>query len=548
MLIKYRSFFVLERGYMKALSNEKAYHGGQKMKHYVLKMWKTITIKIVTAFISIIGIAAMPYITKMLFDYDFSKGAKGAIFIVMLYILAIAVGMIFEYISQRHGWKMNMEFNTLMKQDLFDSLLSKNYSSFKKYDTSDYISFFNNDIHVCEQYIESIVEIIQTVLQLFVYAFFLFNLDYRLAVVIILSSFLSLIVPKLTGKELGKRKETHLAGMAAYTDAIRDLLSGFRFVNNETRENISERHKEVLVDTEQKQYHFGKFNTLTNVVTGSSMYFLEWMVFAVIGVLLFKGEITVGIASAALGYIQSFCYPVSYILKDINNVNACRAATKKMIPLINEKVPELPSVDDFGSSIEFQDVSTTLGDFTFSHFSHTFEKGKKYAIVGPSGTGKSTIFNLLMQYIAPTEGKILMDGKPISGKDTSKVMICVNQFEHIFHASFAENATVFGTYPEKQINDTLTYFNNEKVNSLTEKANAQDLSGGENQMMQLIRAVAAEKQIILMDESFSAVDAANAKQLQQKLLELNKTILFITHDISEENLRYFDEVVRLERK
>ena len=137
------------------------------MKYYVLKIWKTIAIKIITAFISIIGIAAMPYITKMLFDYDFSKGIKGAAFIVLLYILAIAVGMIFEYISQRHAWKIEKEFNILMKKDLFDSLLSKNYTSFKKYDVSDYISIFSNDVRVCEQYVESIVGIIQTVLQLF---------------------------------------------------------------------------------------------------------------------------------------------------------------------------------------------------------------------------------------------------------------------------------------------------------------------------------------------------------------------------------------------
>ncbi len=152
-----------------------------------------------------------------------------------------------------------------------------------------------------------------------------------------------------------------------------------------------------------------------------------------------------------------------------------------------------------------------------------------------------------MQYITPNEGSILLDGKPIEGKDTSKIMICVNQFEHIFHASFSENATIFGTYPESKMKQALQYFNNQKVNSLTGKANVQELSGGENQMMQLIRAVTAEKQIILMDESFSAIDAENAKQLQKKLLELDKTILFITHDVSEENLKYFDEVVTLKR-
>lgn len=519
-----------------------------KMRHYIFVIRKTIIIKIVTAFISIIGIAAMPYITKMLFDYDFSRGWKGVVLIVVLYVVAIADGMFFEYISQRYSWKLEKEFNVLMKKDLFDSILLKNYTDFKKYDVSDYISIFNNDIHVCEQYVESMTGIIQTVLQLFVYAFFLFSLDYRLAIVIIFSSFLSLIVPKLTGTELGKRKGVQLSAMAAYTGTIRNLLSGFRFVNHETRENISTRHKDILINTEEKQYHFGKFNTLTNVITGSSMYFLEWIVFAVIGVLLFKGEITVGIASASLGYIQSFCFPVAYILKEINNVNASRAATTKVLNIIDTNVPKLPCISDFQNKIEFQDVSVVLGDFKLSHFSHTFEKGKKYAIIGPSGVGKSTIFNLLMQYITPTEGNVLMDGKPIAGKDTSKVMICVNQFEHIFQGSFDENVTIFGTYPQKQVNNTLTYFNNQKINSLREKLNAQELSGGENQMMQLIRAVAAEKQIILLDESFSAVDVFTAKQLQKKLLELDRTILFITHDVSEENLRYFDEVVTLQRQ
>lgn len=518
------------------------------MSYYILKLWKTITIKIGSAFISIIGIAAMPYITKMLFDYDFSKGWTGVLLIVVLYFAAIAVGMIFEYISQRHAWKLQKEFDILMKQDVFDSTLSKSYKEFQTYDISEYISIFNNDVASCEQYVESWVGIIQTVLQLFVYGFFLFKLDYRLAIIIIISSFLSLIVPKLTGKQLSIRKADQLSGMASYVDAIRDLLSGFRFVNNETRKNISRRHKSILEDTEEKQYYFGKYNTLTNVLTGSSMYFLQWIVFAVIGILLLRREITVGIASAALGYIKSFCFPVSYILKEINNVNASKAATTKMLRIIDRQVLPIPFIDNFQHKIEFQNVSVTLHDFHFSNFSYTFEKGKKYAIIGPSGVGKTTLFNLLMQYVIPDEGNILIDGKSIRGKDTSPVMICINQFEHIFNASFTENVTLFGTYSQNQMQHALDYFDNEKTNSLLYKSNAQELSGGENQMMQLIRVVTANKQIILMDEPFSAVDVANARQLQQKLLSLDKTILYITHDVSEENLKYFDEVIKLQRQ
>ena len=69
-----------------------------------------------------------------------------------------------------------------------------------------------------------------------------------------------------------------------------------------------------------------------------------------------------------------------------------------------------------------------------------------------------------------------------------------------------------------RMRSALRYFDNEKLNSLLQKDNAQELSGGENQMMQLIRAITADKPIMLMDESFSAVDVNNPNQLREKLL------------------------------
>ncbi len=139
------------------------------MLKYFWKLKTPILIKIISASISIIGIASMPYVLKLLLDYDYSQGAGGVIRIVLLYILAIAVGMMFEYISQRHAWTVRSGFHRLIKKDLFDSLLSKNYQKFNEYNVSDYISFFNNDIVVCSSYLESIINIIQWIFQLLVY-------------------------------------------------------------------------------------------------------------------------------------------------------------------------------------------------------------------------------------------------------------------------------------------------------------------------------------------------------------------------------------------
>ena len=213
-----------------------------------------------------------------------------------------------------------------------------------------------------------------------------------------------------------------------------------------------------------------------------------------------------------------------------------------------EREPTAPRIEQFHDAIQFQDVSVQLGDFCLSNFNCTFQKGKKYAIVGPSGTGKSTILKLLMQYVLPDQGRICVDGVPIEGKDLSGIITCVNQFEHIFHASFEENATLFNSYPLSRMHSALRYLDNAKLNSLLQKENAQELSGGEGQMMELVRAITADKPVVLMDESFSAVDEKNAQQLQKKLLALDKTILCVTHDTSPEHLSLFDKVIQLERK
>lgn len=518
------------------------------MRKYIFKLKYIIFIKIATALISIIGLASMPYILKLLFDYDHSKGYKGIILLIGAYACAISVGMLFEYISQRHAWKLEQHYNILVKQDLFDSILSKSYIQFKRNEISDYVSIFSNDLKTSEQYLESIVAIIQTIFQLLVYGFFLYTLDYRLAIIIIVSSSLSLFLPRITGSKLAEKKGTHLSAMASYIDMLIDLLSGFRFVNDETRKSISKQQKNTLIDTENKLYAFGKFKTFANILSGSSMYFLEIIVISSIGLMLFNEIITMGTAVAALGYIQSFCYPMAYLLKEINNVNSSRSAKDKLNKLLNEEIHPKPRLQEFRSTIKFEDVSITLGDFTLKNFSFEFHKGKKYAIIGPSGVGKSTILSLLMQYIHPDHGEILIDNMPIRNFDTSNLMTCINQIEHTFNSSFIENATIFGSYSEINVENTMKYFNNEKMYSIRKKENARDLSGGEKQMLHLIRSVSMDKEILLFDEAFSAIDQENSIKLQQALLLMDKTVILITHDVSDKCLSGFDEIVTIKKR
>jgi len=515
------------------------------MKKYFYKLKRIIIIKILAATISIAGIAAIPYITKMLIDYDFSKGSKGVAIFILVYMLATIVGMVFEYISQLHAWKLERKFNLLLKRDIFDSIINYDYTKFDNSDIGNYISVLDNDVKVVEsQFVESTVSIVQSAIQLVIYAIYMFILDPRIAIVIILCSSLSFFLPNITSKTLSERKGEHLNALASYIVKVKDLLEGFKNINLETRSSILDEHNKTMLDTENKLLHYGRFSTFTNVLNGSFMYLLDIAAFATIAVLLLKSEISIGTAAATLGYITSFIYPIRYILQDLSNIKSTKSAREKILNFIKEsKIPQ-GEVKKFKSSIKFSNVSVKFDDFELNNINYTFEKGKKYAIVGHSGSGKSTIVNLLMKYLKPTHGKILIDGIDINDFEIAGLIGCVNQIEHMFSTDFLNNITVFGAYSDNTVGNIIDYYKCNKIDSISNKDDCTKLSGGEKQLLSLVKMMLINRDIIILDEPFSALDIQNTLLMQDKVYSLqDKTMIVVTHNLSENNLKYFDEVI-----
>lgn len=421
------------------------------MKKYIYKMKLEITIKILSGSISIACLAAIPYITKLLIDYDFSKSKNGIILFIAMYVLAVIGNLGFEYISQLYSWKLEVKFNKVIKKDFFDSILNYDYNRFIQSDVGAYISMLNNDVKVVEQYVEGIVSIIQYVIQLGIYGVYMFVLDPIIAAVIILCSSITIFLPNITSNKLSKRKEEHLNGLGMYIGKVKDLLEGYKNVNFETKFNISCEHNKTMTETENKLLRFGKFKTFTNVLNGSFMFFLSISAFATIAVLLMQSKITVGTATATLGYIESFVFPIRYILVDLSNVKSAKYTKKKLLEFMSVEENSQNKLKRFETAIEFSNISIKFDDFELCNFSYKFEKGKKYAIIGHSGSGKSTIVNLLMKYLTPIEGEILIDDVNINKIDTTGILGCVNQFEHVFSTDFLNNVTVFGTYTQSNL-------------------------------------------------------------------------------------------------
>ncbi len=202
------------------------------------------------------------------------------------------------------------------------------------------------------------------------------------------------------------------------------------------------------------------------------------------------------------------------------------------------------------SKLEIQNISVDYTEknksFTaLKNVSFDVEEGEFVSVIGSSGCGKSTLLSILEGINTPTEGAVLIDGKPIHGTGPDRGVVFQNY--SLFPWMTARKNVAFGV---KQIRKDLSKAERLKIaDEFLEKVGLEEfknkypsqLSGGMQQRVAIARALAMDTEILLMDEPFGAIDAKNRAILQELLLQLwegdgtqeKKTVLFVTHDIDE---------------
>lgn len=197
--------------------------------------------------------------------------------------------------------------------------------------------------------------------------------------------------------------------------------------------------------------------------------------------------------------------------------------------------------------IHFHDVSKMYGSFRAVHNVNLhIREGELVTLIGPSGSGKTTTMKMINRLIEPSGGTILINGKPVSEHNVVELRrnigYVIQNIGLLPHMTLAENIAIV---PKMQKWDKSRYEARvDELLTLVGLNPAQyrnrypaELSGGQQQRIGVIRALAADPAIVLMDEPFSALDPISREQLQDEVLRLqqtlHKTIVFVTHDIDE---------------
>ncbi|TLU53211.1 MAG: ABC transporter ATP-binding protein [Chlorobium sp.] len=203
--------------------------------------------------------------------------------------------------------------------------------------------------------------------------------------------------------------------------------------------------------------------------------------------------------------------------------------------MVNGRTPKIRLLNagkSFHTSSEGAHVALAAGNLDIY-------EGEFVCLVGPSGCGKSTVINLMAGFEQPTEGSVLIDGKPVLKPDPDRIMIF--QDYGLFPWKTALDNILFGlkcrgvskTEAKKR---ALAALSGVGLSAWAQR-HPHELSGGMKQRVALARALAVEPSVLFMDEPFAALDAFTRLHLQEELLELRKkrkiTIIFVTHDLEE---------------
>ena len=521
------------------------------MKNYIRKLKIPIIIQIIFTLLYSITVAIFPLVNKYLFDHILEEGLSLVFKLIGIYVLLILLNLLFQYISRLYEWKVSKLFFVKIKDDLFKHISSLDIHEFNKRKVADYLVIFTENVEaIDEDYLSAYIDLYKSILNIIVFlTTLLVFVDYRISIVVLLSSVLIVFIPKIFKKRLSFLRGEQIASIKRYFDKVLDLLSGKSRINKVTFKNINNEHRSYLTDSEDKRYKFGKFKTISDLAGAFGIFLVEFNTFVIVAILLAQGKITVGVGIAAFGYTTSFLDPINDILSCINLINSTQELVDETMDFINgDLIEEKDKWEDKKvDKLSLENLSITFDNFSLDKVNYVFEKNKRYAILGHSGSGKSSLLKLIDGSLEAETGQIYIDGNPID--DLDEYIFSLKQYEYLFRTDFINNISIFKSMETdtKLVNNFLMALNENMRNKIINYEDINKLSGGEKQIVGIVRMLVADRPIILLDEPFASIDHKTSKIIKDYLLNLqDKIIIEITHDLSEENLSRFDELIHMD--
>ena len=507
-----------------------------------------------------------PYIIQIIIDdYISINDNKGLQFMIIFLIALLAVNAVVMYFhTYLSGW-LGQNIIRDIRIKLFSHLQKFKLQYFDKTPIGRVVTRNISDIEtIADIFGQGIASIIGDILQLVGIVTLMFILNWKLTL-ISLSTLPFLFLTTYIFKEKVKL-------------SFNEVRNAVANLNSYVQEHIVGMNIVQIFANEEKE--FNKFisvnkthlNANLKAVLYYSIYFPVMELFTSIGLglliwygagQLFEEEVTIGVLIAFIMYLQLFFRPIRAIADRFNTLQMGVVSSKRIFDLLdrdeninsNEKISKM----DIIGKVEFKNLwfSYNPNNYILRNINFKINRGESVAFVGSTGSGKTSIINLINRFYEYQKGEILIDDIDIrdyNSSDLRKNLGLVSQDVFLFSDSILNNITLYNNkISEEEVWNSIKKVGAEKfINSLPGKLSFDvkerggSLSVGQRQLISCIRIMLYDPKIILLDEATSSVDSDTELMIQNAISEIlkNRTSIVVAHRLS--TIKEVDKIIVIE--
>jgi len=520
--------------------------------HYVkqqkIGLFFSIFFVIASTFLSLAG----PYmIGHIIDDYIMKKDIDGTIRLGILLAVIFSVASILTWLQTYVMIQVAMKTIRTMRLELFQKLQTLTLRFFDQRALGDLMSRVTNDIdNLNTALVQSVTQIVSSILTVIGVSIAMFTLSWQLAIVTLI------IIPLIvfTTKQIIKRSSKNYAArqrdLGKLNGYIEEMITGSEVLTlfgreQQTIDTFHQQNENLRNSAQRAEITSGLLGPINNFMNNLGLA----VVIGTGAFLAVKSIVTVGIIAAFVTYTRQFFRPLNQLSNLLNTFQSAIAGAERVFEILDE-----PSeVADKPNAIK---TASLKGDVVFKQVSFSYEPnkpvlknidfhakaGETFALVGPTGSGKTTIINLLTRFYDVDQGEILIDGHNIEHYQMATIRQRVGvvlQDTYLFSGTIRENIR-FGKLDatDEEVVEAAKIANaHHFIKYLPAQyetpvqAGGANLSQGQRQLIAIARAILENADILILDEATSSVDTQTEVDIQKGLQHLmqGRTSFVIAH-------------------
>lgn len=531
----------------------------------IRKYWHFYLLGFAAMMISIALDMSAPKITQSLIDKVIVGGQTNLLMKFVLGLLLIGVGRaIFQYVKEFTFDCIGVSIGCKIRKDLFDHIQTLSVKYFNQHNTGELMARVKDDV---DRILNALGFVGMLGVECIVHTIFV------VICMLLISpklTILPLIAMPIVGfcairmeQKLGTVYEEISEETAKLNTVAQENLAGVRTVKAFARERYEiekfKKRNKAFYNMNMEQAKIVSFYQPIITVVGKVLL----MAIVIVGGLsVIKGNMSIGQLGAFIEYSNNIIWPMELLGWISNDLAAAVASNRKIQNVLKEEAdiasPKQPTIlEEVKGTITFDHVSLTLQDKEVLHdITFSVEQGKTLGIMGMTGSGKTSIVQLLQRFYDTSDGQIFIDGvhiKQLSLEQLRGSMSVVLQDVFLFSDTVEQNIKTGKQHilDQEEVRWAAAHANADSFIEHLEEGyetvigeRGVGLSGGQKQRISIARAIAKKTPILILDDSTSALDMETEQEIQQKLKTVSKaTKIIIGHRISA--VRAADEIIIL---